>query len=67
MRMRSGTFVFFPSGAVPNSPRETLDEKFRCAIALCGTCHADTVYEKGDKGETRWEDENDDESEYGAR
>ena len=58
--------VLFPGGAIPDAPGEALDEMLWCAVALGGTCHADTVYEEGDKGETGGEDENDDKGQYGA-
>ena len=54
--MRGRTFVLFPRGASPNSPRKTLHKMLWSAIPPGSACHADAVYEKGDKGEARGED-----------
>lgn len=50
------TFVLFPGGAIPNSPRETFDEMLWSAIALGCTCHADAMDEEGEESETRGKD-----------
>lgn len=60
--MGNRALMLFPSGAIPNSPGETFYDMFWCAIALCGTCHADAVDEEGNESKTRGKDENDDES-----
>lgn len=54
--MGDGALVLFPSSASPNSPRESFDEMLWSAIALGCTCHADTMDEEGDEGETRGKD-----------
>lgn len=54
--MGDRTLVLFPSGAIPNSPRETFYELLWSAITLGCTCHADAMDEKSDESETRGKD-----------